>query len=58
MLRHQLAPELERILADGMRQFVHEALEIDGVLVVVHAAPEPGRNVRVAHGVVDQQIRN
>ena len=58
MLRHQLAPELERILAGGVRQFVHEALEIDGVLVVVHAAPEPRRNVRIAHGVIDQQIGN
>ena len=58
MLAHQLAPERERILAGRLRQLVHEAFEIDGVLVVVHAAPEPRRDVRVAHGVVDQQVRD
>ncbi len=58
MLAHQLAAELERILTGGMGKLVHEALEIDGVLVVVHAAPEPWRDRRVAHGMVDQQVRD
>ncbi len=58
MIGHQLAPELERVLPGRVRQLVHEALEIDGVLVVVHAAPEPWRDRRVAHGVVDQQVRD
>ena len=58
MVRHQLAPELERILAGRMGQLVHEAFEIDGVLVDVHAAPEARRHVRVAHRVVDQQVRD
>ena len=42
----------------ALRQLVDEALEIDGVLVVVHAAPEPRRDVRVAHRVIDQQVRD
>ena len=29
MLGHQLAPELERVLAGRMRQLVHEAFDID-----------------------------
>ena len=58
MLPHQLAAELERILAGRVRQFVHEAFHVDGVLVGVHAAPEARRHVRVAHRVVDQQVRH
>ena len=58
MARHQLAAELERILANGMRELVHEAFEIERILVVVHAAPEVRRDVWVAHGVVDQQVRD
>ena len=58
MVDQQLAAELQRVLAGGMGQFVHEAFEVDGVLVVVDAAPEPGRYGRVAHGVVDQQVRD
>ena len=58
MFRHQLAPELERILPGRNGQLIHEAFEIDGVLIDVHAAPEPRRNVRVAHRVVDQQVRD
>jgi hypothetical protein len=41
-----------------MGQFVDEALQIDGVLVDVDAAPEAGRHRRVAHGVLDQQVRH
>ena len=58
MLRHQLAPEFERVLAGRMRQLVHEAFEIDGVLIDVDAAPEARRNVRIAHRMVDQQVRH
>ena len=57
MVGHQLAPERERILPGRMRQLVDEALEIDRVLVEIHAAPEAGRNGRVAHRMVDQQRR-
>ena len=58
MVRHQLAAERERVLPGRVRQLVHEAFEIDGVLVDVHAAPEARRHVRVAHGMVDQQVRD
>src|SRR6266446_7391103 len=58
MVRHQLAPELERVLADRMGKLIHEAFEIDGVLVDVHAAPEARRDVWVAHGMVDQKVRD
>ena len=44
--------------ADRMGELVDEAFEIDGVLVDVHAAPEARRDVRIAHGVVDQQVRD
>ena len=58
MFPHQLAPELERILADRMGELVYETLKIDGVVVDVHAAPEARRHVRVAHGMINQQVRN
>src|SRR3989475_12816839 len=58
MLAHQLASELESILARGMRELVHEAFEEDRILVDVHAAPEARRDVRVAHRMVDQQVRD
>src|SRR5262249_36371660 len=58
MLCHQLAPELGVVLADGLRQLVHEALQEDGVLVDVHATPEPRLDVRIAHGMVDHQVRD
>ena len=57
-IAEQLAPELQRILAGGMRHLVHEAFEIDGVLIVVHAAPESRRQRWIAHRVVDHEIRN
>src|SRR5690606_31245570 len=56
VIGHQLATELERILARRMGELVHEALEVDGILIVVHAAPEAWRHVRVSHRVIDQQI--
>ena len=55
---HQRAAELERVLAGGMGQLVHEAFHVDGVLVDVDPAPEPRRHRRVAHGVVDEQVRD
>ena len=58
MRTHQLLPERERILPRGERELVHEALEEHRVLVDVDAAPEPRRDVRVAHRVVDQQVRD
>src|SRR5207245_3526958 len=58
MVRHQLAPELERVLADRMGKLIHEAFEIDGVLVDVHAEPETRWDVWVAYGMVDQMVRN
>ena len=58
MLGHELAPELDRILPGRLRQLVHEALDEDRVLVDVDAAPEARRHVRVAHRVVDQQVRH
>src|SRR6266540_3381651 len=57
MVAHQLAPELELVLADGLRQLVHEALEEDAVLVDVHTPPEPRLDVRIAHGVVEAPRR-
>src|SRR5215467_9458907 len=58
VVRHQLAPELQRILAGRMGKLVHKAFEIESVLIVVHAAPEVGRDVRIAHGVVNKQVWN
>jgi len=56
MLRHQLAPELERVRAHFLCKLVHEAFEVDGVVVDVHAAPETWIDVRVAHRMIDQDI--
>src|SRR5712692_1673085 len=58
VVRHQLASEFDGILAGRLRQLVHEAFHEDRVLVDVDAAPEAGRHVRVAHRVVDQQVRH
>ena len=58
MFRHQLAAELERVLTCRMGELIHEAFEIDGVLVDVHSAPEAGRYMRVAHRVIDQHVRD
>ncbi len=58
IFRHQLAAKLERILSGRVRELIHEALEIDRVLIVVDAAPEARRDVRVSHGMIDQQIGN
>ena len=58
MIHHELAAKLERILASGVRKLVHEAFQINRILIVVHSAPEVRRDVRVAHRVVDEQVRN
>ena len=39
-----------------MGEFIHEAFEIDGILVEVDATPEARPDRRIAHGVIDQQI--
>ena len=58
MLAHERAAELERVLAGRPRHFVHEAFHVDGVLVGVDAAPRADRHVRVAHRVLDEQVRH
>ena len=58
VVRHQLAPELKRILADRLGKLVHKAFEIESVLIVIHAAPEVRRDVRIPHGVVNKQVWN
>jgi hypothetical protein len=44
-------------LQRGMRELVDEAFEEDRVLVDVHTAPESRWHVRVAHRMVDEQVR-
>src|SRR5258708_24568073 len=58
VVRHQLAPELKRILAGRMGKLVHKAFEIESVLIVVHAAPEVRRDVRIPHRVVNNKVWN
>ena len=58
MLAHQLAAERKRILAHYIGQFIHEAFEIDRVVIDVDAAPEARRNVRIAHRMFDQKVRH
>src|SRR5689334_13555676 len=43
MVRHQLPPKIERVLAHGMSELIYEALQIDRVLIVIYAAPEVRR---------------
>ena len=58
VLASSLRRNVERVLPRRMGEFVHEAFEIERVLVVVDAAPEPRRHRRVAHRVVDQEVRD
>src|SRR6516164_7511861 len=58
MLRHQPAAELKRIFAGCVRQLIHKALKIDGVVVDIDAAPETRWYMWVAHCVINQQVRN
>ena len=52
-----LAAEFERVLAGRMREFVDETLAIERIVIGVHAAPETWPDMRVAHRVLDQQVR-
>ena len=56
-LQHPAA-EGEGILARGMRQLVDERFEIDRIVIGVHAAPKAGEQMRVAHRVIDQNVRH
>src|SRR5262249_23339063 len=58
MLAHQLAPELKLVLADGLCQLVHKTLQEDGILVDVHATPKARLDMRIAHGMVDHEVRD
>src|SRR3954447_16378032 len=58
MIRHELATKLERVLAGRVRKLIHEAFQINRILIVVHSAPEVRWDMRVAHRVVDKQVRN
>ena len=58
MVLHQRAAEFERVLAGRARAFLDEALHVEAVLVGVDAAPGADRHVRVAHHVLDQQVRH
>src|SRR5262245_62292326 len=54
----ELAPEFERILACRVGALVDERLQPDRILVGVEAAPDAHRHMRVAYGVLDQEIGN
>ena len=56
MFGHQLAAQRQRVLPGSGSNFIDERLQINGVLVQVDTAPEAGWNMRIAHGMVDQQI--
>ena len=58
MVGHQLAPEFKRILAGSIGELVHEALDEHRILIDIDATPEPWWHVRIAHRVVDHQIRH
>ena len=58
VIGHELAPEGERVRSRSMREFIHETLHVDGVLVDIDAAPEARRHRRVAHRMVHEQVRD
>ena len=58
MTAQQLAAEFQLVLPGRLRQLIHEAFHEDAVLVDVHATPEARRDVRIAHRMVDQQVRD
>src|SRR5262249_58171874 len=58
MLCHQLATEFELVVADRLGELVDEAFEVDGVVIDVHATPEAGLNMRVAHRMIDEDVGN
>src|SRR5476651_329124 len=45
-------------LFSSVRDFVHEAFHVHAVLIGVHAAPRADRDMRVAHRVLDEQVRH
>jgi len=57
VLFHQGPAEHERVFACGVGQFVDEAFQIDCILVGVDGAAGARRFRRVAHRVLDQQVR-
>ena len=58
LLLQERAAELERILARGVGQLVHEALEDEPVLRVADRSPEADRDARVMHHVFDAHVRD
>ena len=58
VVRHQRAAKFQRVFPGRLRHLVHEAFDIDAVLVGVDAAPGAHRHVGVAHRVLDQQVGN
>ena len=58
MLCHQLAPEFELVVADRLGELVDEAFEVNGVVIDVHATPEAGLNMGVAHRMIDEDVGN
>lgn len=56
VLRHHLAAHRQRILSGDKSYFVDERFKVNRVLVQIDALPETGGHMRVAHGMVDQQV--
>ena len=52
----QLAAQSQRVLFGLMGDFVEETFDVNRVLVQVDPAPEADRHVRVADGMVNQQV--
>src|SRR6202040_2870675 len=53
-----LAAKFEWVLPGDMGQLVNKAFDVDRIVVDVDPAPEPRGDRRVAHRVVDQQVRD
>ena len=58
VLAHEGAAEFERVLAGRPCHLVDEAFHVHAVLVGVDAAPRADRHVRIAHRVLDEQVRH
>src|SRR5262245_937132 len=58
IIDQKLAPELERVLTRGVGDLVDERFHPDRILVSVDAAPEAHGYMRVANGVLNQEIGN
>src|SRR5262249_47922013 len=56
MLAQKLAAEFELVLTNRLSELIHEAFEENAVLIDIHSAPEARQDMRVAHGVIDQQV--